>query len=363
MERDLTVLFDGFGGVNIGAEAAGVKVIRGFENDSSIASVSQKNLNHELVIADILHINPKDYEPTWALHASPPCPNFSIAKAGATETPHDAALGSKISEFIKTMLPKVFTLENVYLYRYSESWAQIRDTLNQLGYWHDLAHVNAVDFGVPQTRKRMVVRAIRDGWVPQFPSPEKWQGWYQAIEDLIPTLPESQFAPWQIARLPKNYQDVVDTFIIGQGFRARKIPLGLRAFLMAGGGNTNLKDAEPMRGVITNNKPSHTVTTLEKGGTFPRAFIINSQNSRQGGKLTIRDDSQPMTTVTATSHKAQSRAWLSQGKVVSMTTRALARFQTFPDSYILPENKTLACKGIGNAVPPLLYEKIIRGLI
>ena len=28
-----------------------------------------------------------------------------------------------------------------------------------------------------------------------------WVGWYAAIEDILHTLPESKFAPWQIARL------------------------------------------------------------------------------------------------------------------------------------------------------------------
>jgi hypothetical protein len=29
----------------------------------------------------------------------------------------------------------------------------------------------------------------------------QWVGWYEAIEDLIPSLPESSFAPWQLKRL------------------------------------------------------------------------------------------------------------------------------------------------------------------
>jgi len=45
-----------------------------------------------------------------------------------------------------------------------------------------------------------------------------------------------------------------------------------------------------------------------------------------------------------------------------MTPRALARFQSFPDDYILPDSNRLACKIIGNAVPPLMYQKIVVGL-
>jgi site-specific DNA-cytosine methylase len=43
-----------------------------------------------------------------------------------------------------------------------------------------------------------------------------------------------------------------------------------------------------------------------------------------------------------------------------MTPQALARFQSIPDSYELPEKTSLACRIIGNAVAPLLMEKIIK---
>jgi len=46
-------------------------------------------------------------------------------------------------------------------------------------------------------------------------------------------------------------------------------------------------------------------------------------------------------------------------RVVQMTPRALARFQTFPDWYELPDSKSLACRIIGNAVPPLLMQKCL----
>ncbi len=377
MKRDLTVLFDGFGGVNIGAELAGVQVVRGFENDAEIAEVARKNLNHEIVLADILTVNPADYPKTWGLHASPPCPNFCLANAAGKESLKDIALADKISEFIKVMQPKVFTLENVYFYRKSISWNRIRNTLNLNGYWHDLAHVNAANFSVPQTRKRMIVRAVHEGWVPHLPHPEQWQGWYQAIEDLIPDLPESKFAPWQLARLPKNFSEVIDSFLVSQGdginvnkdnpaftITANRNQLHIRAFLMAGAGNTNTKDGYPMKGVIKDNDPSQTVTALQGGGTFPRAFIVSSQNKSGNQKgLLIQQEDQPMTTITASASKAQSRAWLRNGRVVKMTPRALARFQSFPDSYKLPERTIIACRGIGNAVPPLLYKKIIGGLI
>jgi site-specific DNA-cytosine methylase len=63
----------------------------------------------------------------------------------------------------------------------------------------------------------------------------------------------------------------------------------------------------------------------------------------------------------ASDYKRPYRAYTGY-RVVKMTTRCLARFQSFPDSYVLPRSG-IAAKIIGNAVPPLLYQKIIEQLV
>ena len=50
------------------------------------------------------------------------------------------------------------------------------------------------------------------------------------------------------------------------------------------------------------------------------------------------------------------------GRVVSMSPRCLARFQSFPDSYRLPDGRALAAKVIGNAVPPLLMQRVAQSM-
>ncbi len=77
----------------------------------------------------------------------------------------------------------------------------------------------------------------------------------------------------------------------------------------------------------------------------------------------MRSDGEPWFTVTTGGSKHPVRAWLQCGRVVAMTPRALARFQSFPDTYVLPEKKSLASFGIGNAVSPLAYQRIIEGLL
>jgi len=78
----------------------------------------------------------------------------------------------------------------------------------------------------------------------------------------------------------------------------------------------------------------------------------------------MRHEGQPSFTLTqySTKHPAP-RVWLSAGRVVKMTPRALARFQSLPDSYQLPDKSSLACTVIGNMIPSLMMQKIVEPLL
>jgi site-specific DNA-cytosine methylase len=390
-------LFQGFGLVDVGAMGAGITPIWGIEYDKDLASVAKMNGLHPTVI-DILDADPKDFECTDVLHASPPCTNASTAKTNGHETDLDRSLARKVVEFLTVLRPEYFTLENVWAYRKFDSWSRIiMPALDKLGYWFDVAHVDFSDFGVPQSRKRMIVRAHLGVMVPHLPKKERPKvGWYQAIEDLIPILPESKFADWQLARLPEEMQIVSRnakqpaSTVVASGDR-----LITRAFLMNGAGNTNFLEAHPGKGVKYQEELSSTITVGD-GGSLPRAFlyygqgtrsltvtqsrpsmtitsnsnqsgvrafIVDGQNTRIDGNLSIRRNDKPALTVSGSVAKGMARAWLSQGCVVSMTPRCLARFQTLPDWYKLPDKTGLACKGIGNGVPCVGYQKIITSFV
>ncbi|MCO5189369.1 MAG: DNA cytosine methyltransferase [Anaerolineae bacterium] len=305
----LGTLFSGFGCVDIGAIQAGITPLWAVEYDAPIAAVYRHNLGDHVTVADIATLNPSDFQPVDILHASPPCPNFSVAKAGAVETERDIALAVAVADFIAALQPPFITLENVYGYRKSQSWQLIARTLHDCGYAFQYWHVNAADYGVPQKRWRMVVIARRDGIRPNLPTQTHaenprsqlfgalacWRGWYQTVEDLIPSLPDAKFAPWQLQRLPVEF---VETFIVDGGNASSM---------------TTCTQDEPVFTVVANNK------------TVLRAHVA--------------------------------------GRIVRMTPRALARFQSFPDWYELPENATLATKGIGNAVPPLLMQRLFESLV
>ncbi len=448
----------GFGLVDIVLREFGFEVV-GVEIDDAIAGVNRRNGGHCLT-ADLLDCAPADYAGWFLYHFSPPCPSFSVAKLGGSETEIDLALARKICEFIRVGRPAYFTLENVWGYRKSLSWLLIWYTLLEEGYGVAGWNLNAADYGVPQSRRRMIVIARRDGRPPAKPWPTHakkpdmftlpWLGWYEAIEDLIPDLPESEFAPWQMDRMPEELK----TFLI-----------------MTANTNRGGLDNKPGRGVLDIGEPANTVTAGPAGGTMPKAFLVPGDNASNetvrladepmvtiqtrppercphrafllgqgersrpksggqpadtvtanhnrtgirafvfdsansntyGGQGTIKDVSDPIFTITAmektafpkafiiggqyqtpndgsdrtvqnrslerpiwtikASEHLDTRVWLPEGKVVALTPLALARLQDFPYWFVLPENRTLSCRGIGNALPPGVYRAVLKSLL
>jgi len=388
-------IFTGGGLFDIGTIAAGYTPIWGIEKVDKIAAVARLN-GLPVMTADVLTVDFSKLPRPDHLHASPPCPNFSIAKAGAEETEIDIAMAQSVCRALVHFKPESFTLENVVGYRNSQSFKMITRCLSDLGYWWDATNLNSADFGVPQTRIRLVVRASR-GLLRGYPEPVAWRGWYQAVEDLIPSLPDTEFAPWQIARLPEEYK----TFMIGQGtysavidrsepaqtITANNNQSAIKAFVFAGSGNTNLAEVEPGKGVCYETDPTHTVAS---GGGAPKAFVISAGNSNahtftvresmsphqtvtasmdrtpsrafildgqanEGERLTVRQGENPIFTLTSSGEKRPLRAFV--GRVVKMDIRCLGRFQTVPDDY-----KGLTVKINGNGFPCLMAQRVMETL-
>ena len=382
----------GMGMIDAGALEAGFAPVFGVEFDPgnakismAIADMHERNIPSKFLFRmDVCKIDPAWlYRVTW-FHASPVCKQFSTANVNAGELETDIAVAEAVSRYIAYHKPPIVTIENVYAYRNSESWHIIEKTLAQYGYSYAYWHVNMVSYGVPQTRRRMIVIARLDGKKPMLPpktheknpvpgifgTMPRWVSWYEAIEDLIPTLPDSEFADWQLKRLPNELK----TMICKGGDNY--------SFIMDGANASN--DAKP-RG----NEPSQTVTgSVHK--TAYRAFIVDGQANSKGKSVTVRrsdapaftscssdhkkigrafiandgdskntiiEDNRPMGTVTAQVSRLSSRAAV-HGRVVKMTPRALARFQSLPDWYKLSGHTKTDCIAIGNGVPSLFAQRL-----
>ena len=289
-------LFSGGGGVDVGLTAAGLQHAWGVEYDAAIAGVAADN-GFAPIVADVRSVDYAALPRVDWLHASPVCTRASVANSGATESEDDISMAAAVVRALEAQQPQVFSLENVWQYRTFTSFRNICDTLGRMGYFWTYDHVNAADMGVPQTRRRLILRASR-GLLPMLPQPVPWVGWYAAIADLIPTLPESKLAPWQLTRLPHDL-----------------------------------------------------------GGDV---LLDGNNGSSDTGAPIMCQAAQPAFTI-ASARPAIHRAVLG-ARVVAMTPRALARFQSFPDTYRLPAQRSLAARVIGNAVPPLLMQRIAEGM-
>jgi len=415
-------LFSGGGGADIGLSAAGLDVLWGIEHDDDIASVARQN-DLDLHTADVVEEETSDWPAPDVLHASPPCPNFSVAKTGAEETGEDVSLARATVRFIAGHEPILFTLENVWGYRKSQSWKLIREHLQRSGYDWNAWKLNAADYGVPQTRKRMIVAARRGGPRPKKPPAthaenpssgglfggdlSEWVGWYEAVKDLIPDLPETELADWQKERLP---DDMLDGDMISSNPKhGAKRGFALSEQLVDKS-NPNRDErkmaargtADPVVCVDTSGNPKRAAIMQRPNDDGRlRAVLVHGQqtNPAPSGKrkdrtIITKGDDEPTFSINATAYKGTGRAilignnandtsgadiWQEKDEpaftervagvneravvdrcVVQMTPRCLARFQSFPDWYELPDSKSLACRIIGNAVPPLAAKKWVE---
>ena len=327
-------LFSGGEGVGVGLTAAGLHHAWGIEYDAQIAAVAQAN-GFDVRVADVRAVDYAALPRVDWLHASPSCTRASVANANAGEAREDIETAAAVVRALDAQQPAIFTLENVWRYRTFKAFRDICDALGRHGYIWTYSHENAASYGVPQTRKRLILRASR-GLLPPMPQPVPWVGWYAAIEDLLPTLPESKLAPWQLARLPEE----------------------LRGSVLVESRNAN---QEFGKGYRLSHEPSMTSTTDGKPAHAPRAILVAGLLNTNGTKLTRRDGGEPSFTVTTSLNQKDVRAAVGV-RVVSMTPRCLARFQSVPDSYWLPDGRALAAKVIGNMVPPLLMQRIAEGM-
>jgi DNA (cytosine-5)-methyltransferase 1 len=372
--KTCATLFSGGGLADVGLKRAGLTPLWAVEYDADIASVYAANHGDHIIVSDVRHVDFATLPAPWLLWASPPCPNFSVAKTGRGETETDLEIADAVVRAIETLRPEAFILENVRGYADSQSYRHIRAALDKLDYWSDAEVVNSADLGTPQTRERLILRARAGGWMQPhrpWPAPVAWRGWYAAIEDLLPTLPDSAFAPWQIARLPGEIRESVITagtdlrndgvhrtaaelvFTVTTGI-AKGMP---RAFILDGTPNPNgtptARDGEA---------PCFNVTAGLGGRRAARAWLVPEQNASRPPDLYPTERPAMTLTTYSTKHPAP-KALLPPGRVVALIPRCLARFQGLPDSYWLPEKKSLACRVIGNGVAVQVAEAAARSLL
>lgn len=336
--------FSGAGGLDIGSQLAGAKIISSldFDKDSVETMKLNKFFHHTRhIFNDIRNMNAKDYSDILktnnpeklVLVGGPPCQPFS--KAGYWVT-HENRMGNEdprnmIGEYlrmVKELQPDGFLLENVESLLHPKNYdavVSLEHEIEKLGYKYVKLKINALDYGIPQKRKRVFFLASKK----KINLPQKTHG---SIEEcsLNPGL------------LP--YERVIDWIgeYAGENFREKEELTTNKTYSL------DLFDVPPGRNYIA--------LTAKEGYPNPK-FVANK---RFWNFLLKLHPLQPSWTIAA-----QPGPWVGPFHWENRRLRVpeIAAIQTFPKDYTFAGNRRSIQKQIGNAVPSLLAKAMVEHLI
>lgn len=167
-------LFAGIGGIRLGFESVGGHCVFSSEFDEDACKTYEANFG-EHPSGDITKIDAKDIPDFDILLGGFPCQAFSIIgkKEGfANET--CGTLFFDIERILKEKMPPVFMLENVRnltAHDNGNTFRIIKEHLEKLGYHVYAKVLNALDYGVPQKRERIIIVGFLDDVEFSFPDP------------------------------------------------------------------------------------------------------------------------------------------------------------------------------------------------
>ena len=166
-------LFAGLGGIRLGFENAGCECVFSSEWDKDAQKSYEANFG-EIPRGDITQITSSEIPPFDILCAGFPCQPFSIIgdKEGFRHKTQ-GTLFFEIERILREKMPKAFLLENVRnltSHDKGRTFKIILERLQNLGYFTHFAVLNALDFGLPQKRERIIICGFREKLDFAFPS-------------------------------------------------------------------------------------------------------------------------------------------------------------------------------------------------
>lgn len=167
-------LFAGIGGIRLGFESVGGKCVFSSEFDEDACKTYVANFG-EQPSGDITKIEASEIPDFDILLGGFPCQAFSIiGKKEGFENETCGTLFFDIERILKEKQPAAFMLENVRnltAHDKGNTFRIIRSHLEVLGYNVYAKILNALDFGVPQKRERIIIVGFRDDVLFSFPDP------------------------------------------------------------------------------------------------------------------------------------------------------------------------------------------------
>ena len=331
-------LFAGCGGLSLGFRGAGFHIKGYVEIDDALSQVYKANFPETARIGKCIQDITDDDLSRFVgrsghidvLLGGPPCQGFSLAGKRKVDDPRNELFKDYI-RFVRHLRPKVAVLENVRLLTSMKNSSgslvkdAIQDAFRREGYDVKIFEVNALDYGIPQHRERVIFVAVDR----QLKRP--------------PTLPQANFGRssdlLHLIQSPRTFADACSDL----------------PFLESGESS-----ADPYHASVSH--PDHVIEWLWNVPEGQSAHDNENVNLRppSGYNTTYKRQvwTQPAGTVQTTFGMISGCRNVHPIATRALTVREAARIQSFPDSYCFVGGLGTIRTGIGNAVPPLLAHAI-----
>ncbi len=362
-------LFSGCGGMTLGFAWAGFDSVLASDIDENCLQTFTSNFpDTPFLCGDLSSFKKEDFDKHLngrkidVIIGGPPCQGFSLANKRRNQIADDPR-NKLFYEFVKTIVwynPRAFVMENVKGLLSMQSGGVIKEILKvfenagEFGYCVEYKILKASDYGVPQSRERVIIIGIRKDLdcAPVFP--EKSSENEVTVEAAISDLPRieagegGEMMPYGLE--PQNdYQKMMrkNSRAVFNHVAMKHTQRLVERFKAIAPGK-NLLDVWDTHGAV------------QRGNPQKKSTIKFSQNNQR-----LFAD-RPAPTIAASFQSNFIHPHLHR----NFTAREGARLQSFPDDFIFKGMRTKMSweKGlsqyqqIGNAVPPLMAYEIAKTL-
>ena len=341
-------LFSGCGGMTLGFEAAGFNLVGHIEIDKSANDIYNANFpNSKLLKTDINTVTNNDlkewknkYGEIEIIVGGPPCQGFSLA-GKRSPTDERNKLYQQYVRIVAAIKPKTFVFENVALLTSMKNEKGdlfidcIVKEFHNVGYTIYYKNVNACDFGVPQSRERVIIVGVRDDLKQKFIFPSGKYG--ECTGEMVLGFAEEK-------KPVRTFHDAT--------FDLKSLESG------------DIDKSDPLHWSIVH--PEHVIRWLKpvKEGHSAHENKDADMRPPSGFNTTYKRIvwNEPCSTISTNFSMISGCRNVHPTDTRSLTIREATRAQSFPDEYIFFGKWGDIRKSIGNAVPPIMAYEIAKSL-
>lgn len=366
-------LFCGTGGFSHGFSQTGeFEVVLGIDiKPASVKTFAANHRNALPVCEDIRHLRVRELANQMGIEqvgvdvilAGPPCQGFSSIRPYRSINENDERnnLFEQLTIYVDFFQPRFVIFENVVGLLHHKDGRTLRDikeSIEALGYAADYRVLNAVHYGIPQKRERVILLARRRaGRPPKFPEPtHQYNGRSMAGRS-------SKTFPLLLGELPPAVtvaDAIYDLAPVEAGGSSTEYRIDVKATEYAKARRKGLKS------VTLHSATKHTPRMLEiirQAGANRWALPDGLTTSGFSSCYSRLNAGEPSTTITVNFVHPASNRCIHPVQDRALTLREGARLQGYDDDFIFCGSRTEIVKQIGEAVPPLLGRAIAQALL